>query len=65
MEEVYFVYSVYIVCHIFQLFYLRLVPFINYFIIELGLIFSKLDYFIQELVLLVLIAFDYFSLVKS
>ena len=57
--------NVYKKYHIFFSFHLLLILFINYFIIELGSIFSSLDYFLQELVLLVVINFGYISQVNS
>ena len=59
-----FDYNAYIVYHIFVQFHLRTNLFIKYYIIELILILSSL-YFLQEIVLLVVINFHYISQVKS
>ena len=55
----YFDVNVHIVFLIFQLFDLPLIPFIKFYIIEINLVSSLLDCFVQEIVLLVVIGFIY------
>ena len=64
MGEEYFESNARIVSHISVKFHLLLIPFINYYNIELNLILSSLDCFVQKLVLLVVINFRYIFEVK-
>ena len=65
MEEVDFDCKVRNVKHFFQIFHLLVIPFIIYFVVELNLILSCLDCFVQEFVLLVVISFHYISQADS
>ena len=65
MVVMYFDYNGHIVYHIFQKLHLLLVAFIVYYIFELNLILSKIFYFLQKAVLLVVLNFYYISQAKN
>ena len=65
MEEEYLLGNDHLVRHVFYNFLFLLNSFIKYYILKLSLNLSQVEYFVQEIVLLVVIGFDETSRVDS